>query len=197
MFKKFIIIVIIAFVSNVSFGQEIKKFDNSGTLNEQFDYLFSKSSRYLEYKVVPINWLQQYEKNVMDSLALKSATISQKDTEIGTQNTEIENLNTSLKNANKKIEALSTQIESISLFGVQWNKVVFKSMMFLIIGGLLGLLGFFIFQFKRSHSITKKTKKDLKELEDEFDQHRKRAIEREQKVMRRLQDELNKQKKDK
>ncbi len=34
----------------------------------------------------------------------------------------------------------------------------------------------------------------LAETEEEFEDHRKRALEREQKVMRRLQDELNKQK---
>ena len=34
----------------------------------------------------------------------------------------------------------------------------------------------------------------LAETEEEFEAHRKRALEREQKVMRKLQDEINKQK---
>ena len=36
----------------------------------------------------------------------------------------------------------------------------------------------------------------LKELEEAFNEHRSKALEREQKIMRKLQDELNKQKKD-
>ena len=197
MFKKVIITIIVAFVVNISFGQATRKYDNSGTVNEQFEYMFSKSSRYQQYKVVQIDWLQQFQRNVLDTITMLETTIASKDDEILKQKAEIENLNNSLTESNSKIEELSTQIESISLFGIQWEKGVFKSFMFLIIGALTVLLGLFIFQFKRSNVITNKTKADLKELEEEFDQHRKRAIEREQKVMRRLQDELNKQKKDK
>ena len=36
---------------------------------------------------------------------------------------------------------------------------------------------------------------DKKEVEEEYDEHRKKALEREQKVRRQLQDEINKQKK--
>ena len=197
MFKKAILTLIVVFVSNISFGQATKKFDNSGTVDEQFDYLITKSNRYQQYKVVQLDWLQQLQRNVLDTIAQTDAIITAKDTEIQTQNTEINNLNTSLNTANTKIEELSTQIESISLFGMQLKKPVFKSLMFAIIGILALLLAIFIFQFKRSNAVTTQTKADIKELEEEFDQHRKRALEREQKVMRRLQDELNKQKKDK
>ena len=197
MFKKAILTLIVVFVSNISFGQATKKFDNSGTVDEQFDYLITKSNRYQQYKVVQLDWLQQLQRNVLDTIAQTDAIITAKDAEIQTQNTEINNLNTSLNTANTKIEELSTQIESISLFGMQLKKPVFKSLMFAIIGILALLLAIFIFQFKRSNAVTTQTKADIKELEEEFDQHRKRALEREQKVMRRLQDELNKQKKDK
>ena len=54
----------------------------------------------------------------------------------------------------------------------------------------------FISKFKQSNSITIQTKETLKEVEEEFENHRKTALEREQKVRRQLQDELNKQKKE-
>ena len=73
---------------------------------------------------------------------------------------------------------------------------LFKTIMLSIIGGLVLFLLFFISKFKQSISVTKQTKSNLKEVEDEYEEHRKKALEREQKVMRRLQDELNKQKKD-
>ncbi|MDX1316484.1 MAG: tRNA (guanine-N1)-methyltransferase, partial [Xanthomarina gelatinilytica] len=49
-------------------------------------------------------------------------------------------------------------------------------------------------KYKNSHVITKEAKKALEEIEVEFEEHRKTALEREQKVRRQLQDELNKQK---
>ena len=197
MLKKAFLTLILVFVANLSFGQTNKKFDNSGTVNEQFEYLINKSNRYQQYKVVQLDWLQQLQSNVLDTLAQSDAIITAKETEIQTQKAEIDNLNSSLNTANAKIEELSTQIESISLFGMQLKKPVFKSLMFFIIGVLALLLAIFIFRFKRSNAVTTQTRADIKELEEEFEQHRKRALEREQKVMRRLQDELNKQKNDK
>ena len=53
-----------------------------------------------------------------------------------------------------------------------------------------------MYKFKNSNVITKEAKKTLEETEEEFQEHRRVALEREQKIMRKLQDELNKQKKD-
>ena len=43
-------------------------------------------------------------------------------------------------------------------------------------------------------SVTKAAKKSLEDTELEFEEHRRVALEREQKVRRQLQDEINKQK---
>ncbi len=67
--------------------------------------------------------------------------------------------------------------------------------MWSIIGGLLALLLLFIYKFKNSNSITREANHNLAEIEEEFDDHRRTALEREQKVRRQLQDEINKQKK--
>ena len=91
---------------------------------------------------------------------------------------------------------LNSQISTINFLGIQLKKGTFKTLLFSIIGILVLLLLFFIFKFKQSNSVTLQTKAKLKDIEDEYDEHRKRALEREQKVMRRLQDELNKQKKE-
>jgi len=59
---------------------------------------------------------------------------------------------------------------------------------------LLALLLFFIYKYKNSNSITRDVNMSLSEIEGEFEEHRKVALEREQKVRRQLQDELNKHK---
>jgi len=58
----------------------------------------------------------------------------------------------------------------------------------------LALLLFFIYKFKGSNSSTRDAKHKLGEVESEYEEHRRNALEREQKVRRQLQDELNKQK---
>ena len=53
---------------------------------------------------------------------------------------------------------------------------------------------FFIYKFRNSNAVTRAAKKSLEETELEFEEHRRTALEREQKVRRQLQDELNKNK---
>ena len=83
----------------------------------------------------------------------------------------------------------------MALFGMQMSKTSYNVLMWSIIGGLLALLIFFIYKFKNSNAITRKANHDLAEIEEEFNEHRRTALEREQKVRRQLQDEINKQKK--
>ena len=54
------------------------------------------------------------------------------------------------------------------------------------------LLLFFIYKFKNSNTVTLAAKSQLADVEKEYESHKKTALEREQKVMRKLQDELNK-----
>ncbi|WP_407267387.1 hypothetical protein R8G64_12630 [Tenacibaculum maritimum] len=41
--------------------------------------------------------------------------------------------------------------------------------------------------------MTKEAKNNLAEIEQEFEEHRKKSLEKEQKIRRQLQDEINKQ----
>jgi len=54
---------------------------------------------------------------------------------------------------------------------------------------------FFIYRFKNSNFLTQQAKSALTDVEAEFEQHRRRSLEREQKISRELQDVINKNKK--
>ena len=82
----------------------------------------------------------------------------------------------------------------MSLAGMQLSKTSYNIVMWSIIAGLFVLLLIFIFKFKNSNSVTRTAKNSLADLEQEFEEHRRVALEREQKVRRQLQDEINKQK---
>ena len=82
----------------------------------------------------------------------------------------------------------------MSLFSLQMIKISYNMLIWYIIGALLDLLIFFVYKFNNSNVVTKEAKLALAEMEEEFEEHRKVALEREQKVRRQLQDEINKQK---
>lgn len=186
----------IIFTATLSYGQTVEQFKDTGSINNQFDNLLKFSNRYEDYKVVKINWLQRLKNNVIDSISTSKKELTNTYGTINAQKKSIDSLKVALNTSEKTISNLNNEIQSISLFGIQMNKSSFKTTMFSIIIILALLLVFFISKFKSSNSITLQAKQDLKELDEEFETHRKKALEREQKVRRQLQDELNKQKKE-
>lgn len=178
------------------FSQVTKKFIDTGSVSNQFDYLITKSNKYQVYKVVELNWLTKLKSNVLDSISESKNNILTNLSTIDAQKKTIDQLENSLASSETTIQNLTNENQSISLVGIQLSKSFFKTLMFSIIGILIISLFFFITKFKQSNRVTIQTKETLKEVEEEFETHRKIALEREQKVMRKLQDELNKQKKE-
>ncbi|WP_111708626.1 coiled-coil domain-containing protein [Lutibacter citreus] len=191
-----LIFTIFLFISNITFCQTKNKFNPTGTVNDQFESLINSSNKYQDYKVIKLNSLLKLKGNINDSLVASKKEILSSANTINSQLKTIDSLNISLADSKNEITTLNSKIESISLLGIQVEKDLFKTIMFSIIGVLILLLALFISKFKSSNTVTKQSQKDFKELEVEYDDHRRKALEREQKAMRKLQDELNKQKKD-
>ena len=85
----------------------------------------------------------------------------------------------------------------MSFLGMQVAKATYNFILWTVITGLLMMLLFFIYKFRNSNILTQEARTSLSELELEYEDHRRRALEREQKISRQLQDEINKYKKPK
>lgn len=170
---------------------------DSGTLDNQFEYVIQKSSNWRDdrgntYEVIKRDWLNKLKSHTLDSLkAVKSELLNTQKT-VTTQKEEIDQLKTNLSTTKTNLEATNEEKDSMALFGIAMSKSGYNVLMWSIIAGLLAFLLFFIFRFKNSNAITKEAKQKLTEVEEEFEEHRRNALEREQKVRRQLQDELNK-----
>ncbi|MGM5471011.1 tRNA (guanine-N1)-methyltransferase [Flavobacteriaceae bacterium LMO-SS05] len=165
-----------------------------GTIDNQFEYVIRRSNSYQEFKVVKKNWLYELKAHTIDSLNAVHKELANTQTTVKNQSNEIGQLKTDLSNTKTNLENTNKQKDSMALFGVQMSKVGYNALMWAIIAILLGLLLFFIFKFKNSNSITRQAKKALLETEEEYEEYRRNSLEREQKVRRQLQDEINKQK---
>ncbi|KAA1247091.1 tRNA (guanine-N1)-methyltransferase [Aquimarina sp. RZ0] len=164
-------------------------------IETQFDVVIKKSGKYQEYKVVKRTWLDKLKKNTVDSIKTLESKLNTSNQKITEQQTTISNLEGNLAKTNESLSAVTEEKDTMSFLGISLTKGSYKTMMWSIVGGLLAFLAFFVFKFKNSNSITIEAKKVLAETEAEFEDHRRRALEREQKVMRKLQDEINKQRK--
>ena len=184
--------------SQTSAPEEDKLSLNSGTLDNQFEYIITKSGSWNNdgqlYKVIKLNWLTDLKAHVLDTLQVASKDLVTTEITLKAQAQEINDLKTNLSNTKSDLEKSKNTTDSISLFGMQMSKGVYSAVMWSIIGVLLSLVFFFVYKFKNSNTITKEAKRILTDLEDEFEEHRKTAVEREQKIRRQLLDEINKQK---
>lgn len=200
---KTIIALVILIASNLLIAQSSKTNSDlsleSGNINSQFEYIFVKSgdfrgTRGQKYEAVKFNSLLKLKANVLDSLKTIKTNLKNSEKTVSNQATEIENLKSELNNTNSKLTATNEEKDNMSLFGLQMSKTSYNVLMWTIIATLFALLLLFIVRFKSSNSSTKEAKHKLAEVEVEFEDHRRVALEREQKVRRQLQDEINKNK---
>ena len=165
---------------------------DNGTIESQFDYLYRKSSTYQEYKVVKQTFYYKIKKNVLDSLKLLKNELASTKQVVTAQNTEVNELKGALKTTNDNLTNVTKEKDDIKLLGISLTKASYNTILWSIIIGLVLFLLFFIYRVKNSNSITKQANKSLAEIEEEFFAFKTIALEREQKVRRELQDEINK-----
>lgn len=189
-------VMTVFFITSSTYSQSNNKLIDTVSVKNQFEYLIDKSNNFQDYKVVKATWLLKLKSNVLDSLsASKKKTMDNYGT-INSQKLLIDSLNIKLTESENVISGLRNEKESISFIGIAFDKTVFKTLFVLIIIALIIALLFFITKFKQSNSITTQCKLALTQTEEEFAIYKEKALEREQKAMRRLQDELNKNKKE-
>jgi hypothetical protein len=159
----------------------------SGTIEEQFDVLLKNSFPYENFKNVRDN-LPRFKKNTLDSLNVLQERIKEQESTLEGQAASIDSLRVTLANTKEII----SQRDSISFLGMSIEKGTYNLIVWSIIIILTILLFFFIQRYKSNIQTAKESKNAADEIREEFEQHRKKAMEREQKLKRDLQDELNK-----
>lgn len=197
----YFLIFLFTVVSTYSQETEEKLSLDSGPISSQFDYVSKRSGNYradgVRYEVVKETNLYKLRKNVLDSLAAISKKTAELKATISEHETTITSLNKKLEETTSSLTTVSAEKDNMSLLGAQVSKGTYNIILWAIIGALFLFLGLFIYKFRNSNILTQEAKQNLSELELEYEDHRRRALEREQKISRQLQDERNKQKKTK
>ncbi len=176
-------------------GQEDEKPTlETGTVEEQFDYVVEKSHIYEDYRVIKSYIFNKLKKQVSDTMKIVRSEKVQYQQTIHQKDEEIDTLNYQLAATQQKLERAIEEKNTLSFFGIPMAKGAYNSIVWFIIVGLTAALVFFLLLYKRSHSVIKQARTDLEETKEEFEKHRKRALEREEQVVRRYHDELNKYK---
>ena len=172
-----------------------RPFQENGTIENQFKYVFDQSYTFQIYKSVRIAWFQTLRAHVLDTLKTIKKELKTTQKLVQIKDDQLDSIKSELEKTKQDLAVTTNEKNSFRFLGILMGKNTYNSMVWLIILGLAGLLVFFVLLFKRSNMITSQTKRDLSELKDEFEDFRKRSLEREEKMARKHLDELNKYKK--
>jgi hypothetical protein len=163
------------------------------TIDEKFAELIENSNNFKGYKVVDTGELTTLQNLTSKRIAeLKEEIAASKEADLA-YNQKIAKLNADMKSLEAKLNQVTAEKDAITFLGFPFSKTSYKSIMWGVVGILILALALFVVRFKKSNVHTKEARKNLAELEQEFDSYRAKALEKEQRLGRQLQDEKNKQ----
>ncbi len=191
--KKLVALLPLLLVTVILFGQEnpqAQPKDNS--IEGQFKDVVDESNNYQEYKVIKKYQINQLRKNILDSVSELESKIASSKTEIDQKAKQIDSLTSQLKTTKEDLSVSKEKENGIEILGILTQKSTYNTIMWSIIVLLLVGLAFLFYKFKNSHKVTKNSQLKLAETEMELETNRQKSLEREQKLRRKLQDEVNK-----
>lgn len=166
--------------------------DASKTIDEQFTEVIEGSNNYQQFKVIEKVKMTRLKVNTKTNIDKLQAEIESLKSEMAAQQAASSKLSADLESTQQTLETTKGEKDAIVFLGSPMQKGTYQTMMWGIVGLLLLGLLFFIYRFRNSHILTKEAQHKLDETEAEFDEYRRKALEKEQKLGRQLQDERNK-----
>ena len=189
--KLYLLTIATILLTTISFAQETVVEDTS--INGQFETLLRISTNYKRYKVINKEKISQLRQNVLDTIKDSQNLVAKQNTLLAAEKQKIESSQNILNKTQLDLSASLLREDSIFLFGAALSKVNYSIILWTLILSLIGVLIYIILKLLKNNILTKEAKQNLLIVEKELAQYTKNSIEREQKLRRKLQDEINKQ----
>jgi hypothetical protein len=189
----------IAFVLVVSFQKATAQiatgtFLDKSSIENQFNTVLNSSSRYEDSKIIKEGWMYILKTHVNDTIRNLQKDLHKAQQTFLAKDAVIDSLKKELAQTEELYQSTKEEKNNLNILGISFHKTTYNSLMWTIIFGLLFLLVILILLYRKNNAVTIQTRKDLDELKLEYEAHRKKALEREEKLSRQYLDELNKYK---
>ena len=161
------------------------------TLQEQFVFLKEESNTYKDKKIIRETELNRFWTNVRDSLLQVHRQLARTENNINAQEAEIDTLNARLESQRQMVEESEHASTHISVMGIDILKNNFLSFFWITASVLTLLLLGALYQYRHSKMVTSKTQYNLRAIQRELEDFRKKSLEKERKLRRELQTERN------
>lgn len=175
-----IIVIVLATALRSLCQDDAPEVFKQGSLPEQMKYLNERTRIYENYRAIREDMFQKVTRNFLDSAAKAKNTIKELTAQTGLLDSRIDSLNQRLEAVNQRLDEATRTKDSIRVLGMEVNKMVYNSVMWILLAAAAFLLAVGYLAFRRNRVVTVKTKKDLDDLKEEFEAYRQKVrVERE------------------
>lgn len=156
---------------------------DSSSIESQLNYLQERTRIYNDFRAIRDDIFLKMRRNVLDSLDEVKLEVARLNSELSERDFQIETLNSDLKRAkNERDQAIRTK-DALSFFGIRMNKALYNTIMWLIVLLLAAAAIILFLLFKRSHVVTIQTKKELENIQGDYETYRKSSREKYEKLV--------------
>ena len=181
--RHFIFLILLVFVSLSSFAKrDINAWKNEKNLKQQYSVFKENLNFWNGSYFMNETQLNEFYNALTDSINVLKNEISEKGNQIKSLQNELSTTNNELENTKVDLDTSIKNQNAIEVLGLNIHKSIYTLVMSLLILGLLVFLGILFLMYKRSSKVTAKTKKEYDELKEEFEVHKKNALERYTKI---------------
>ena len=164
----------------------------TGTLQEQFDYLEERTRIYNDFRAIREDMFQKIKSNSNDSLSAEKTKVFQLENQLQDKSTLIDSLQAELQNTNAQLDQAIMNRDRLTFIGIPMHKVLYNTIMWLTIAALAFLSGVLFLSNKRFFSLAKNNKNDLEETKEEFEAYRQKSRVRYEQMVVQNNNELRK-----
>lgn len=161
-------------------------------LRERFSIMKAKSQTYGDYKVIKEYVLDGVWKIVQDSIRKGKSQLNEANVKIAGLQKELAAVKNQMKDKEASVADIEHASTHISVLGIDVNKQAFISFVGIVVAGLLLLLGLVSGRLKLMYSSLKEKIESLNIINKEYDEFKHKALEKQIKLSRELQNERNK-----
>jgi hypothetical protein len=189
--RLFFVFFCIAIVSD-SFAQKASDaLQGNYSLRDRYFLMKSKSQTYGEYKVIKENVLDGVWRILQDSLASNKAAIKSANTNINDLTAQLNQATTLLKEKEQSMKDILHDSTHITVLGIDLTKGTFIGVVAVTLAVLLTLLVMIIGRMKMQSNSLSERNLAVKTISSEFEEYKHRAMDKQIKLSRELQDERN------
>lgn len=156
---------------------------DTASIESQLEYLRQRTGIYNDYRAIRDDIFLKLRRNVTDTLNSEKLEVARLKSELTERDFEITTLNDDLSRAREERDQAIRTKDSFSFFGIQMQKGLYSTIMWIIVLSLALACTAFLLMFKRSYAVTTQTKKELENTQEEYETYRKSSREKYEKLV--------------